>query len=85
MARQIALDTETTGLHPEQGHRIVEIGAIEIVDGKLTGKEFHCYLNPHRAIDTEAEKVHGLSREFLSSKPDFGAVWQGFLAFIKDT
>lgn len=84
MVRQIALDTETTGLKPCQGHRIIEIGAVEIVDGKLTGNEFHTYLNPHRAIDAEAEKVHGLSLEFLSSKPDFGAVWQDFLAFIKD-
>lgn len=84
MARQIALDTETTGLYPSQGHRIVEVGAVEIVDGKLTGNKFHTYLNPHRAIDPDAEKVHGLSLEFLSTKPDFSAVWQDFLAFIKD-
>lgn len=84
MVRQIALDTETTGLYPGQGHRIVEIGAVEIVDGKLTGNEFHTYLNPHRAIDPDAEKLHGLSREFLSTKSDFCAVWQDFLVFIKD-
>lgn len=84
MTRQISLDTETTGLDPNQGHRIVEIGAVEIVDGKLTGNEFHCYLNPHRAIDADAENVHGLSQKFLSTKPDFSAVWQDFLAFIKD-
>lgn len=84
MVRQIALDTETTGLYPSQGHRIVEIGAVEIVDGKLTGNEFHTYLNPHRAIDPDAEKVHGMSLGFLSTKPDFSAVWQDFLAFIKD-
>lgn len=84
MARQIALDTETTGLYLSQGHRIVEIGAVEIVDGKLTGNEFHCYLNPHRAIDAKAEDLHGLSREFLSNKPDFSAVWQSLLVFIKD-
>lgn len=84
MVRKIALDTETTGLKPCQGHRIVEIGAVEIVDGKITGNKFHCYLNPHRAIDPKAEELHGLSREFLSSKPDFSAVWQDFVAFIKD-
>lgn len=84
MVRKIALDTETTGLKPCQGHRIVEIGAVEIVDGKITGNKFHCYLNPHRAIDPKAEELHGLSREFLSAKPDFSAVWQDFVAFIKD-
>jgi ATP-dependent DNA helicase RecQ len=83
MLRQIALDTETTGLYPDHGHRIVEIGAVEIVDGELTGKEFHCYLNPHRAIDPGAEKVHGLTRAFLSTKPDFETIWQEFVAFIK--
>ena len=66
MNRQILLDTETTGLDPKSGHRVIEIGCVEIVNRKFTGSEFHTYLNPEREIDEEAEKIHGLSFEFLS-------------------
>ena len=71
MNRQILLDTETTGLDPKSGHRVIEIGCVEIVNRKFTGSEFHTYLNPEREIDEEAEKIHGLSFEFLSDKPKF--------------
>lgn len=80
--RQIVLDTETTGLEPEQGHRIIEIGAVELVDRKRTGNEFHCYLNPERDVDEGALAVHGISRAFLADKPTFSIVVDEFLAFL---
>lgn len=80
--RQIVLDTETTGLEPAQGHRIIEIGCVEILNRKLTGNHFHTYLNPERDIDAEAVKVHGLSRDFLADKPRFAQVAQRFLDFV---
>ena len=85
MNRQILLDTETTGLDPKSGHRVIEIGCVEIVNRKFTGSEFHTYLNPEREIDEEAEKIHGLSFEFLSDKPKFYEVLDEFLKYIKDS
>ena len=82
--REIVLDTETTGLSPEEGHRIVEIGALELVNMVATGRQLHLYINPERPVDPEAEKVHGLSGEFLSDKPVFEAVSGEFLDFIGD-
>jgi DNA polymerase-3 subunit epsilon len=81
--REIVLDTETTGLSPID-HRVVEIGCIELVNHMATGREFHAYLNPERDMPAEAEKVHGLSAEFLSTKPLFTAVVEDFLVFIGD-
>lgn len=82
MNRQIVLDTETTGLEPEHGHRIIEIGAVELVDRKLTGRHFHRYVNPQRDIDDGAFAVHGITMDFLADKPPFGDVVDEFLAFI---
>jgi DNA polymerase-3 subunit epsilon len=82
--RQIVLDTETTGLSPEQGHRVVEIGAVEILNRTVTGRTFHAYLNPDREVDPGALEVHGLSNEFLADKPRFDTVADDFLAYIAD-
>jgi DNA polymerase-3 subunit epsilon len=71
MAREIVLDTETTGLDPRDGHRVIEIACVELRDYLPTGAHFHCYINPERDIDPDAERVHGLSRTFLSDKPVF--------------
>ena len=72
--RQIVLDTETTVLEWQQGHRVIEIGCVEIVGRKLTGRRFHCYLNPGREIDPGAQAVHGITAEFLADKPRFGEI-----------
>jgi DNA polymerase-3 subunit epsilon len=80
--RQIVLDTETTGLEPAAGHRIIEIGCVELIDRKLTGGRFHVYLNPERDIDAGAVAVHGLSREFLSDKPRFADVAPDLLGYL---
>ncbi|TXG78008.1 MAG: DNA polymerase III subunit epsilon [Rhodocyclaceae bacterium] len=72
--RQIVLDTETTGLEWQQGHRVIEIGCVEIVGRKLTGRRFHRYLNPGREIDPGAQAVHGITAEFLADKPRFGEI-----------
>ncbi|MCS6787065.1 MAG: DNA polymerase III subunit epsilon [Thiobacillaceae bacterium] len=82
--RQITLDTETTGLDPAAGHRVIEIGAVEIVNRRITGEVFHVYLNPERDIDAGALEVHGLSREFLADKARFAEVCADFLRFIAD-
>jgi len=82
MIRQVVLDTETTGLKPEQGHRIVEIAGVEIIKRQLTGRSVHFYLNPDRDSDPEALKVHGLTSEFLSSQPRFEEVADEVLAFV---
>ncbi len=84
MRREIVLDTETTGIDPRSGHRLIEIACIEIEDYLPTGRHFHRYVNPERDIDPEAEKVHGLSRKFLSDKPVFADpdVCDGLLEFI---
>lgn len=81
--RQIVLDTETTGLQVEQGHRIIEIGCIELIDRKITGKTYHQYINPEREIDQGAQMVHGLTQELLQTKPVFKQITADFLAFIK--
>lgn len=80
--RQIVLDTETTGIGHEIGHRIIEIGCLEMVDRKLTGKHFHVYINPMRAVDEGAFKVHGISTEFLQTKPLFEDIVQEFMTFV---
>ena len=82
--RQIVLDTETTGLSTAQGHRIIEIGCIEMVNRRLTGREFHRFLNPDRDIDEGAEAVHGISREQLETEPRFHEIVDEFIAFVKD-
>jgi DNA polymerase III subunit epsilon len=84
MSRQIILDTETTGLEPQQGHRIIEIGCVELINRKLTGRHFHHYINPQRDIDEGAQAVHGISAEFLADKPLFSHLADGFLEFVKD-
>jgi DNA polymerase-3 subunit epsilon len=81
--RQIVLDTETTGLEPSQGHRIIEIGCVELVNRRLTGNHFHQYLQPDREIDEGALEVHGISNEFLKDKPRFTDVVDDLLEFIK--
>jgi len=83
--RQIVLDTETTGLSTAQGHRIIEIGCIEMVDRRLTGREYHRFINPERAIDEGAERVHGISLADLEGQPLFADVAEEFLAFIHDS
>lgn len=80
--RQIVLDTETTGLDVTQGHRLVEIGAVELINRRPTERRFHCYLNPQREIDPGAFQVHGLTLERLSSEPVFADVAQDFLEFV---
>lgn len=82
--REIALDTETTGIDPAEGHRIVEIGAVEMINHLPSGKTFHAYMNPERMMPPDAFAVHGLSDEFLADKPVFAAVADDFLAFIGD-
>lgn len=81
--RQIVLDTETTGLEPSQGHRIIEIGCVELVDRKLTGNNFHQYLQPDRQIDLGAIEVHGITNEFLADKPRFKDVAKEFIEYIR--
>lgn len=81
--RQIILDTETTGLSPALGHRIIEIAAVEMINRRLTGNQFHFYLNPEREIDVGAQQVHGITLEFLQDKPKFCDVAQEFLAFVR--
>ncbi len=83
--RLVVLDTETTGLDPETGHRIVEIGAVEIKNHAVTGQAYHQYINPERDMPPEAEQIHGLSGEFLSSYPVFKTVAAEFLDFIRDS
>ena len=85
MNRQIILDTETTGLDFKTGHRIIEIGCVEIVNRKFTGKEYHSYINPERDSDEGALRVHGLTTEFLSDKPRFSEIYEEFIRFIKDS
>lgn len=80
--RCVVLDTETTGISHEQGHRIIEIGCVLLENRRLTTEKFHVYLNPHRAIDPGAQRVHGITNGFLKDKPRFEAVIDDFLAFI---
>jgi DNA polymerase-3 subunit epsilon len=81
--RQIVLDTETTGLEVSQGHRIIEIGCVELVNRKLTGNHYHQYINPHREIDQGAIEVHGITSDFLADKPAFDAIGAGFVEFVQ--
>lgn len=81
--RQIVLDTETTGIEPKEGHRIIEIGCVEVVNRKLTGNHFHVYINPGRQIEQEAIEVHGITNEFLKDKPVFGDIAEEFVNFIR--
>lgn len=80
--RQIFLDTETTGLYPDQGHRIIEIAAVEMLNRRPTQRHFHVYINPEREIDAGAQEVHGISLEFLQDKPLFAHVADAFLQFV---
>src|SRR5690606_8656875 len=82
--RQVVLDTETTGLDPEQGHKIIEIGCVEMINRRLTGRHLHVYLNPLREVEAAALEVHGITNEFLADKPLFADVADEFLAFIQD-
>ncbi|WP_428355502.1 DNA polymerase III subunit epsilon [Methyloprofundus sp.] len=81
--RQVVLDTETTGLNPKEGHRIIEIGCVELVNRRLTDKQFHMYINPERRVDEGAMEVHGITNEFLQDKPLFKDVVDDFLDFIR--
>ncbi len=81
--RQIVLDTETTGLDPAQGHRIIEIGCVELINRRLSGNHFHQYLRPDRDIDAAAVEIHGITTEFLADKPRFGEIAEEFLTFIR--
>ncbi len=80
--RQVVLDTETTGLDPRSGHRIIEVACIEMINRRLTGRHLHKYTNPEREIDEGAQAVHGISLEFLADKPKFGDIADEFLEFI---
>ncbi|MGB5735099.1 MAG: DNA polymerase III subunit epsilon [Thiohalocapsa sp.] len=79
--RMVVLDTETTGLEPADGHRVIEIGCVELVERRLTHRNFHRYLQPDREVDAGAVEVHGISNEFLADKPRFGDVVEDFLAY----
>ena len=85
MLRQVVLDTETTGIDFKSGHRVIEIGCIEIINRKFTGSEYQTYLNPDRDIDEGAAKVHGLTLDFLKDKPRFVDIAEEFLEFIQDS
>ncbi len=84
MEREISFDTETTGFEPKEGHRVVEIGCVEMIGHVRTGKVFHCYINPERDMPAQAEAVHGLSEAFLKDKPVFHKVAQSFVDFVGD-
>ena len=81
--RQIVLDTETTGLEPQLGHRIIEIGCVEVINRKLTGRHYHQYINPEREVDQGAIEVHGITNEFLQDKPRFAAIVSDFWEFVR--
>ncbi len=80
--RQIVLDTETTGIDPNEGHRIIEIGCVELIERQLTGRHYHVYINPDRDVEAEAIAVHGITNEYLADKPRFHEIAQEFLEFI---
>lgn len=82
-SRQVVLDTETTGLEVSDGNRLIEIGAVELIERRITGRQFHYYLNPQRGIDEGALEVHGITEEFLQDKPLFAEVFQELLDFIQ--
>ena len=80
--RQVVLDTETTGLEHQEGHRIIEIGCVEMIERRITGRHYHVYINPEREVDEGAMAVHGISNEFLADKPRFADIAEAFLEFI---
>jgi len=80
--RQIVLDTETTGLEPSKGHKIIEIGCVELIGRKLTGKHYHQYIQPEREVEEQAIEVHGITNEFLKDKPVFSDIVDEFMAFV---
>jgi DNA polymerase III subunit epsilon len=82
--RQIILDTETTGLEPKDGHRVIEIGCLEIINRRITGDTFHRYINPQRPVERGAEEVHGITDDFLQAKPVFQDIVDEFIDYIKD-
>ena len=81
--RQVVLDTETTGLESSQGHRIIEIGCVEVIDRRLTGRHYHQYINPEREVDAGAQEVHGISNDILADKPLFAQIVEEFLGFVE--
>ena len=81
--RQIVLDTETTGIDPAKGHRIIEIGCVELMERRLTGRNYHVYINPEREVEADAITIHGITNEFLVDKPKFAEIADEFFAFIK--
>lgn len=81
-ARQIVLDTETTGIRVEDGHKLIEIGCVEMVNRKLTGQHYHCYINPEREVEAGAFAVHGISSQFLNDKPIFKVIVKEFMDFV---
>lgn len=83
MQRQVVLDTETTGINVEEGHRVIEIGCVELIDRKPTGRNFHYYVNPEREIEKDAQVIHGITNEFLCDKPYFREICDEFLAFVQ--
>ena len=85
MKRLIVLDTETTGLDVNDGHRIIELGCVEIIDRNITSNRFHQYINPKRAIDEGAQIVHGITNEMLENKPEFSSIIDEFLSFIENS
>ncbi len=82
--REIILDTETTGLDPKRGDRLIEIGCVEVFNRRPTGREYHCFINPQREVPAEAQAVHGISTDFLKDKPLFDRIAPDFLSFIGD-
>lgn len=82
--RQVVLDTETTGLSPTQGHRVIEIGCVELINRRLTGQSYHIYLQPDREVEPGAMRVHGITNEFLKGKPRFKEICGEFKAFIEN-
>ncbi len=82
--RQVVLDTETTGLEVSQGHRIIEIGCVEVLHRRTTDQQYHQFLNPEREIDAGAQEVHGISLEFLADKPSFSSIADDFIEFVAD-
>lgn len=80
--RQIVLDTETTGIDPKQGHRIIEIGCVEMINRRLTGNNYHVYVNPDRIVEQEAIDVHGITNEYLADKPKYREISQAFFDYI---
>lgn len=83
--RQIVLDTETTGLEPQQGHKIIEIGGVELINRKPTGRHFHKYINPNREIDDGALEVHGITQAFLRDKPQFSEIADELVEFLRES